>query len=292
MTGCPSHAYDQPGTMTKGRSIWPAAGIGLLGGSALLLLFFGLLSALSGWSFTLDQFREFWPYLVALATGFGIQLGLFATLHRESHAAHSGKVVAVTGSTSGVAMISCCTHYLVTLLPALGATGLVTFVSLYQVELFWFGLAANVAGIVYIGRRLVAFRHAAETLAMLVVLAAIAAPLGAMAQALPPQVDKAGQVTVQVTPLAWDQGGWKFQVQFDTHAVPLDQDLLGVAVLSAPDGREQKPLAWDGDPPGGHHRKGILVFQPMSPPPPSLSLKIRNVGPVPERSFTWDLGSR
>jgi len=50
-------------------------------------------------------------------------------------------------------MVSCCTHYLVNLLPVLGATGLVGFVGQYQAELFWFGIASNLAGVAYLGSR-------------------------------------------------------------------------------------------------------------------------------------------
>jgi Cu+-exporting ATPase len=38
--------------------------------------------------------------------------------------------------------------------PVLGATGLVTFATQYQVEFFWVGLAFNAAGIAYIGNKL------------------------------------------------------------------------------------------------------------------------------------------
>jgi Cu+-exporting ATPase len=62
-------------------------------------------------------------------------------------------MVAVSGGTSTAAMISCCTHYLVNLLPVLGATGIASFVGQYQVQLFWVGLAFNLAGILTIGRR-------------------------------------------------------------------------------------------------------------------------------------------
>ena len=58
-------------------------------------------------------------------------------------------------------MVACCTHYLVNLLPVLGATGLVSFVGAYQVELFWFGIASNLAGIAYIGQRVVSYAHGA-----------------------------------------------------------------------------------------------------------------------------------
>lgn len=134
-----------------------AAASGLAATVLLLGFYFGVLTLVSGWPFTLEQFLAYWYFIVPLAAGFGTQVGLFIYLRRAVHAAASGRVVAATGTTSGAAMVSCCTHYLVNLLPALGATGLVTFVGEYQVELFWFGLLSNLAGIAYIGRRLVVF---------------------------------------------------------------------------------------------------------------------------------------
>ncbi|MDE2230430.1 MAG: hypothetical protein KGL11_15525 [Alphaproteobacteria bacterium] len=133
--------------------------MGLLAVAILSSFYFGVLTLVSGGAFAVQQFDAYWPFIVALAIGFGIQVGLFVYLRRAVHAAASGKVVAATGTTSGAAMVSCCTHYLVNLLPALGATGLVSFVGEYQVGLFWFGLAANLAGIAYIGRRLFSFAH-------------------------------------------------------------------------------------------------------------------------------------
>lgn len=138
-----------------------AAGAGLAASAVALGVYFGALTLVSGWQFTIEQFADWWPYIVALATGFGIQVGLFVYLRRAVHAAASGKVVVATGATSGAAMLSCCTHYLVNLLPILGATGLASFVGTYQVELFWFGIASNLAGIAYIGRRVVSFAHGA-----------------------------------------------------------------------------------------------------------------------------------
>lgn len=291
MTACHLHAHDHVSSqaMTP-TSKAPAFGIGLLGAFALLLVYFGLLTALSGWTFTVDQFREFWPYIVALAIGFGVQVGLFTHLHRTLHAA-SGKVVAATSATSGLAMLSCCTHYLVTLLPALGATGLVGFVGEYQVELFWFGLAANLAGILYIGRRVISLSQA-SVVAAVAGLVIIASPPIARAEEFQTQTDRQGQVTVKVTPLSLKADGWSFEVSFDTHSVVLDHDVTAVAALIGPDGRGHKPLAWNGDPVGGHHRQGILVFPPLDPRPSALTLKFRNVGPVPERSFSWPLAIR
>lgn len=128
-------------------------GAGLLASVMLLSVYFGGLGMLSGWQFTVEQFADWWPYIVTLAVGFGVQVGLYVYLRRGIHGPASGKVVVATGTASGAAMMACCTHYLVNLLPVLGATGLVSFVGAYQVELFWFGITSNLAGIVYIGRR-------------------------------------------------------------------------------------------------------------------------------------------
>jgi Cu+-exporting ATPase len=144
-----------PGSAAAAATVAAAAGIGAA--LALLVLYFGLLSVLSGWDFTRDEFARYWPYIVALATGFGVQVSLFVLLRRLVQAKHAGKIVAVTGGASGAAMVSCCSHYLVNLLPALGATGLVTLVGEYQVELFWVGIAANALGVAYVGGRLLAF---------------------------------------------------------------------------------------------------------------------------------------
>lgn len=118
----------------------------------LLILYFGALTFVSGWPFAVSQFSQFWYYILPLAAGFGIQVGLFVRLRQiVGRAKQSGAVVATSGTTSTAAMISCCAHYLANVAPLLGATGLVAFAAQFQVELFWVGLLFNSAGIVYIG---------------------------------------------------------------------------------------------------------------------------------------------
>jgi len=122
----------------------------------LLGLYFGLLTLISGWEFTLEQFQTYRYFVTALAVGFGVQVGLFVYLRALVHGARSqGVVLATSGTTSTAAMISCCTHYLANIAPVIGAAGLVTFAAQYQVELFWVGLAFNAAGIVYIGSKVI-----------------------------------------------------------------------------------------------------------------------------------------
>lgn len=157
---CCSQASDDDRQHVNPRVLAVAAVAGVLASLAILGFYFGALTLLSGWPFTVEQFLDWWPYIVALSVGFGSQVGLFVYLRRALHGAVSGKVVAATGTTSGAAMVACCSHYLVNLLPVLGATGLVTLGGTYQVELFWFGIASNLAGIAYIGRRVASFARA------------------------------------------------------------------------------------------------------------------------------------
>ena len=125
--------------------------------AALIMLgfYFAVLTFVSGWSFTRDQFSNFWYFIVSLAAGFGIQIGLFVHLKNLIKGGHgSGKVLGVTGTTSTAAMISCCTHYLANLLPILGMAGAVTFVAQYQVQLFWVGLLFNIGGANYMAGKI------------------------------------------------------------------------------------------------------------------------------------------
>ena len=48
-------------------------------------------------------------------------------------------------------------------------------------------------------------------------------------------------------------------------------------------------LPIDGDPPGGHHRKGVLRFAPIAPVPDAVELRLQRPGESAPRSFTWTL---
>ncbi|MBI3610775.1 MAG: hypothetical protein HY204_08755 [Nitrospirae bacterium] len=149
--------------ITGGRGMRPVL-IGLAAAVLLLAVYFAVLTLVSGREFAFAQFGRFWYFIVTLAAGFGIQIGLYTQLRIVTrHTDSSGKVVAVTGGTSTAAMISCCTHYLANVVPVLGATGFVALAAQYQTELFWAGLLFNAAGVVYVGRKAVqATRHMAQ----------------------------------------------------------------------------------------------------------------------------------
>lgn len=130
---------------------------GILASIILLGVYFAVLALVSGWSFAQNQFSSFWFFIVSLAVGFGIQVGLYVYL-KNLVADGNGKMLGVTGTTSTAAMISCCTHYLVNLLPILGVAGIVTFIAQYQIQLFWVGLLFNFGGIAYMVSKVTAFK--------------------------------------------------------------------------------------------------------------------------------------
>lgn len=108
---------------------------------------------------------------------------------------------------------------------------------------------------------------------------------------LPTQKDSGGGVTVSVTPgnLSADAKTWDFSVVLDTHSQDLSDDLAKSAVLVDDKGREFKAVSWDGAAPGGHHRKGELKFEPVSPRPQAVELRITRPGETKPRTFHWDL---
>ena len=126
---------------------------GILASLGLLAIYFFLVSLISGTSFAQEQFAKYWYFILTLAAGFGIQVALFTRLKQVIKGAHAG-VVAVSGATSTFAMVSCCSHYLVNILPIIGTVGVLTVISQYQIELFWVGLIANLFGILYLTSKL------------------------------------------------------------------------------------------------------------------------------------------
>jgi len=164
---CPMHpevVQDHPGNCPKcGMALEEVSNVAMkmeitkplqfgVGACALMLaIYFGAVGLISGMDFALDQFAKYWYFILLLALGFGVQVGLYTYLKNlAGHHRASGKVVAVSGTTSTAAMVSCCAHYLTNILPILGVTGFLAVVAEYQIELFWLGLAFNAAGVMYI----------------------------------------------------------------------------------------------------------------------------------------------
>ena len=119
-------------------------------------------------------------------------------------------------------------------------------------------------------------------------LAIIAAGGAGAASSLPSQSTAQGGVAVQATPRDLGGNAWEFDLAFNTHSGSLTDDPAKETVLIA-DGATHRPIGWQGDPPGGHHRKGVLRFKPISPRPQAVELKIQRPGESASRSFRWQL---
>ncbi len=297
---------------------------GIIATDALLTLFVLFVAIISGWETVQSQFAHYWYYLVPLAIGFGVQVGLFIHLKDIVRQGLSKRMVAVTGGTSTAAMVSCCTHYLVNIIPVIGLSGVSAFVGRYQVPIFWLGLAFNLAGIAFLVRRVMLARRQLQassinrirptpatnplinnwtvlgSFAVLVALvwffsnspkpSAVASTTGQTISTADTnsltKTDIQNGMTVAVTPKANPDGTWDFTVQIDNHAVNIMEDMVAVSSVTDRTGQSLKPTAWTGDPPGGHHRSGILKFGAMAPGP--VRLTIRELGGVAERTLSWD----
>lgn len=117
------------------------------------------------------------------------------------------------------------------------------------------------------------------------------APGPAAAAELGARSSSAAGVTVKVTPkdVSPQAAAWEFAVVLDTHSQDLKDDLLKSAVLVDAKGGRQAPLAWQGAPPGGHHREGVLRFKGLGAQADALELQIRRPGESAPRVFRWKL---
>ncbi len=91
---------------------------------------------------------KYWILIVLLIGGFGLQIGLF-TYFKALNAISCTTTVA-SGGISAISMILCCSHYLLNILPFLGAvvgiTGLAAL-SKYTVYFLLLGVTSNIIGI-------------------------------------------------------------------------------------------------------------------------------------------------
>ncbi|MFA5825441.1 MAG: hypothetical protein WC825_05655 [Gallionellaceae bacterium] len=105
-----------------------------------------------------------------------------------------------------------------------------------------------------------------------------------------PQISDKQNIKLTVVPqnIPKAEKNWDFEVTMESHTQALNDDLTKSAVLTA-DGKQYLPVAWEGAPPGGHHRKGLLRFKVIAPMHASMKLQIRLAGDALPRSFEWVL---
>jgi len=135
-------------------------------------------------------------------------------------------------------------------------------------------------------------RSRVKQFALLAAAVVMAALTGiAVGAELAQQTSRERGVTVRVKPVGVSASAraWAFEIILDTHSQDLSDDLVSIATLNSGDGAPHKPTAWEGDPPGGHHRKGLLRFAPLTPAPETVELRILRPGESAPRSFRWSL---
>ena len=126
---------------------------------------------------------------------------------------------------------------------------------------------------------------------VLLAAAALAFAGAASAAELEARTSNAAGVTVKVTPkdVAPGSSTWTFAVVLDTHSRDLSDDLVKDSALVDARGTRYAPIAWEGAPPGGHHREGVLRFKGLGPEPGAFELQIRRPGESAARVFRWTL---
>jgi hypothetical protein len=125
----------------------------------------------------------------------------------------------------------------------------------------------------------------------LVLCATLLYALGAAAAELAQQSSQAGGVGISVKPTEVSAAAttWLFEVTLTTHSGDLGDDLARTATIVDAAGKQYPAVGWEGDPPGGHHRKGVLRFKARSPRSDALELRILRQGETAPRTFRWKL---
>ncbi|HEX7949566.1 MAG TPA: hypothetical protein VF494_04385 [Candidatus Limnocylindrales bacterium] len=134
---------------------------GFVGAAVLLGLYLAIISVAQGVEHAFSQLAADLAFVGLIAAGFGTQIALFAELRTvdRQHRAAAAVTAAGTG-TSTAAMLACCAHHLVDLLPLVGLSAAAVFLNAYKTPLFLVGIGMNVIGIVVIARQLQRARRA------------------------------------------------------------------------------------------------------------------------------------
>ena len=116
---------------------------------AVLLVNAVILSLLGFPLMATEIIKKYLVLFILLIGGLGLQVGLFTYFNNLN--AISCSTTIASGGVSAISMILCCSHYLLNILPFLGAvvgiSGLLVL-SKYTVYFLWFGIISNATGII------------------------------------------------------------------------------------------------------------------------------------------------
>lgn len=272
---------------------------------------------------TLGRFGEMWYLVLILSAGFGIQLGLFSFVKSGTSQSMkaAGTEVAAAGGISTASMVACCAHHITDFLPMLGLSAASIFLAKYQIPFIVLGIFSNLIGItimlsliqkhkLYSGNGafgsffrldMTALRNIAIVISVLAVSSSFV--LASASDTNPteagansgeinlPEIEKgANGVTFTIRPIKFNlDKPVKFHIRIETHSGSLAFDLTEISLLEDGNGGMYEAIHWEGSPPGGHHRKGTLIFPGLKGNPESMKLVVKNVNGVAERIFEWKL---
>ncbi len=124
-------------------------------------MYLGIISLAQGVEHAFEQLATDAVFVGLIAAGFGTQIALFVELRAVDRLHRSAAAVTAAGTgTSAAAMLACCAHHLVDLLPLLGLSAAAIFLNAYQTPLFLVSIGMNLIGIVVIARQLQRARRA------------------------------------------------------------------------------------------------------------------------------------
>ncbi|GAB6088466.1 hypothetical protein JCM12856_00590 [Spirochaeta dissipatitropha] len=280
------------------------------------MIFFTVTAAVNRNSLTglQREISRVWYWVLLLSTGFGLQSGLFSYIHASMRKKSLTAELAASGTISSGAMLACCAHALVGLLPLLGLSGLAVLLARYQLQLILSGILSNAIGFTVMmgtikshnlytqGGRMERLSSPNWKLIRVFILitgllligmtglsAAGQSQTGTDSQLLHKANDNYNGVEITVVPRSdSDNQQFEISVSFDTHVADLDFDLTEITQLRDDSGRKYALLSEEGDPPGGHHRSSILVFEAISLPARRVELIFRNINGV-DRIYSWEL---
>ncbi len=134
-----------------------ASSVAVLG---LLIFYLGTITLAQSWAHARAQLVDDRNFIAAIVLGFGTQVALYTYLRGlHTHTAVSG--VAASTGTSAAAMLACCAHHLADVLPIVGVAGAAVFLNAYKTPLLWLSIVMNLAGVVYLLRKIQRHRHIA-----------------------------------------------------------------------------------------------------------------------------------
>lgn len=81
----------------------------------------------------------------------------------------------------------------------------------------------------------------------------------------------------------------RFEIEFSTHSVNLDFEVSQISKIADDKGNEYKNSVWEGSPPGGHHRTGILTFNETLKESSGIQLIMQDDTGIGKRIFKWKI---